>query len=215
VLHHSERGWHASTRFVDLIRLDHVSKQILALYLVDFHFLLDDLTQQSDAQIHARALTELAEIVALAFKHLPYAADPLAVLGQLAPLMVRVMTAPNGLAALGALLNYAISVSDVELGALRTLVAANVGKTVEEAVMTTAERLHQQGLSQGRTEGLSQGLSQGRTEGHASALLKLLTLKFGALSQGVTDRVRSAGVAELDLWTERVLSAQSLDEVLR
>jgi hypothetical protein len=112
-------------------------------------------------------------------------------------------------------LNYAISVSDVELGALRTLVAANVGKTVEEAVMTTAERLHQQGLSQGRTEGLSQGLSQGRTEGHASALLKLLTLKFGALSQGVTDRVQGAAVAELDLWTERVLSAASLDEVLR
>jgi hypothetical protein len=46
-------------------------------------------------------------------------------------------------------------------------------------------------------------------------LIKLLSLKFGPLSDVVSDRVQSASIEELELWTERVLSASTLDEVLR
>ena len=45
-------------------------------------------------------------------------------------------------------------------------------------------------------------------------MLKLLTLKFGPLSAAVTERVQSAGVAQLDAWAERVLGATTLEEVL-
>ena len=66
---------------------------------------------------------------------------------------------------------------------------------------------------------LSQGRAEGRTEGHAEGaagvLIKQLTLKFGALSQTHSDRIRKASLEELDLWTERVLTAAALEDVLR
>jgi len=205
VLHHSDRGWSGSTRFAELLDLDHEARDALAPHLVDSQFLLDDLTQQSDDQIHARALTALAEIVALAFKHLPYEPDPLAVLETLAPLMLHVIGEPNGPAALSAVLRYVLQVSEVEIAPLKTLVGRRLGQPGEEAVMSTAEKLEQQGIAKGKSEG--------RAEGEAKVLLKLLTLKFGPLPDGVARRVQAASVEELDRWTERVLSAKSLAEV--
>ena len=45
-------------------------------------------------------------------------------------------------------------------------------------------------------------------------MLKQLAVKFGPLSQETMARVRSANVAELDRWAERVLSATTLEDVL-
>lgn len=85
VLHHSEKGWSGGTSLSDLLDLDLDTKTELKPHLLDVRFLLDDITRQTDEQIHGRALTELAEIVLMAFKHLPYGRDPLHVLNQLAP----------------------------------------------------------------------------------------------------------------------------------
>jgi hypothetical protein len=65
------------------------------------------------------------------------------------------------------------------------------------------------------SQGEAKGRAEGRVEGEARVLIKLLTLKFGPLSDIVRDRVQGARVEELELWTERVLSASTLDEVLR
>ena len=62
---------------------------------------------------------------------------------------------------------------------------------------------------------LSQGRAEGRTEGAAGVLIKQLTLKFGPLSQAHSDRIHSASLEELDVWTERVLTAAALVDVLR
>lgn len=48
----------------------------------------------------------------------------------------------------------------------------------------------------------------------AQALIKLLTLKFVVLDDSIATRIRGASLAELELWTERVLSASSIAEVL-
>jgi hypothetical protein len=58
-----------------------------------------------------------------------------------------------------------------------------------------------------QSQGHAEGEAKGRAEGEARVLIKLLTLKFGALSDAVKDRVQTARVEELELWTERVLSA--------
>lgn len=64
-------------------------------------------------------------------------------------------------------------------------------------------------------EGLAAGAAAGEAQVRAAVLLKQLQLKFGALPDPVVDRVRSAGVDELDTWAERILSAVALDDVLR
>jgi hypothetical protein len=63
---------------------------------------------------------------------------------------------------------------------------------------------------------LSQGRAEGEAKGRAEALVRLLTLKFGTpLQDAVAQRIRGASMQELELWTERVLTEQSVDDVLR
>jgi predicted transposase YdaD len=66
-------------------------------------------------------------------------------------------------------------------------------------------------LSQGRAE----GQAEGRAEGRAELLLKQLALRFGPLPASTEARIRAASIAELEVFAERVLSAKTLDEVLR
>jgi Putative transposase, YhgA-like len=85
---------------------------------------------------------------------------------------------------------------------LRRLVAREVGKDVEEAIVTTADML--------RAEGRSEGLSKGQR----AMLLKLLSKRFGALPEDAVARVNAAGSVELEAWFDRGLSATSLADVL-
>ncbi len=68
-------------------------------------------------------------------------------------------------------------------------------------------------LNAARREGRQEGLQEGRQEGHVATLARLLQLKFGPLSDSTQQRLEQADEARLDLWTERILSAQSLQEV--
>ncbi len=75
-----------------------------------------------------------------------------------------------------------------------------------------------EGEAKGEAEGEAKGRAEGEAKGEAKArvdvLSKLLQLKFGALPDDVADRIRGASIEELDLWVERVLAAESLDDVL-
>lgn len=72
--------------------------------------------------------------------------------------------------------------------------------------MTTAEKLRQ--------EGRAEGEAKGRAEGRAETVLKLMGLRFGTIPPEAEARVRAASLEELDSFTERVLVAASLAEVL-
>ena len=48
----------------------------------------------------------------------------------------------------------------------------------------------------------------------ADVLLRLLEKRFGPLPSQVKDRVLRAGLSDLDLWTDRVLEAPTLEAVL-
>ena len=73
-----------------------------------------------------------------------------------------------------------------------------------------AERFIQQGLEQGRQEGREEGIGQGE----ARILLRLLTLKFGPVPESVRSRVESADAETLLRWSEQVLSADRLEDVV-
>ena len=56
-------------------------------------------------------------------------------------------------------------------------------------------------------------LKAARREGRADMLARLLTLKFGPLTDATQQRLDQADAARLDAWAERILSASSLDYV--
>ena len=72
----------------------------------------------------------------------------------------------------------------------------------EETVMNSVERLRMEG----RVEG--------RVEGERTMLLRLLTSKFGELTESQIETVQAAALADLERYVGRIFTAQSIDDVL-
>ena len=71
----------------------------------------------------------------------------------------------------------------------------------------------EEGLQEGLHKGLQEGLQKGRQEGEAQLLLRQLRLKFGPLAPEVEERVHSMDPDRLLEWSERVLTAERLQDV--
>ena len=81
--------------------------------------------------------------------------------------------------------------------------------------ITSVERIgRKDGLQEGLEKGLEKGREEGLQKGEALALLRLITLKFGPPSEAVQRQIEAADADTLLRWLERVLTAQSLEEVL-
>jgi len=65
--------------------------------------------------------------------------------------------------------------------------------------VTTAERI---------------GIQKGRQEGEVAMLLRQIARKFGPPSETVRERITHADSETLLAWSDRILTAQTLDEVL-
>lgn len=206
VLHHSHSGWTANVAFEDLLDVDATVLAEIAPYVPHFRCLLDDLGGESEEALRARAMSALGRLALWCLKN---SRDPellVAQLGRWGELMRQVVRAPNGKAAVGMIFGYMCAV-DETFGPdeLLRLVAGEVGKEVEEAIVTTADILR----AQGRSEGLSKGLIGQRT-----MLVKLLNQRFGALPDDALARINAAGPAELEAWFDRGLTVATFPEVL-
>jgi predicted transposase YdaD len=84
----------------------------------------------------------------------------------------------------------------------------------KENTMSIAEQLERIGWEKGRVEGRVEGWEEGRAEGEAAVLARLLTRRFGPLPEWARERLRRADAAQLELWTDAVLEAASLAEVV-
>ena len=61
---------------------------------------------------------------------------------------------------------------------------------------------------------IQQGIQQGMQQGEAKILIRLLSRRFGELSEETRRKIESADVDTLLRWSDRVLTATTLDEVL-
>ena len=78
-----------------------------------------------------------------------------------------------------------------------------------ESIDRWNHQIREEGLEEGREQGLQQGLQQGE----ARMLLRLLRLKFGPLAPEIEERVRSTDADRLLEWSDRVLTAERLQDV--
>ena len=72
----------------------------------------------------------------------------------------------------------------------------------------------QEGIEKGMQQGRQDGRKEGRKEGEAQLLLRQLALKFGPVPEDKQRLIESADSQQLRQWSERILTAQSMDEVL-
>ncbi len=61
---------------------------------------------------------------------------------------------------------------------------------------------------------IQQGKQEGRQEGEAIVLLRQLQLKFGDIPEAVRSRIEGADAQTLLAWSERILTAASIEQVI-
>jgi len=71
----------------------------------------------------------------------------------------------------------------------------------------------EKGIEKGVEKGIEQGIEQGLVMGEAALLLRLLERRFGPLPAATRQRIAAADADTLLLFGERVLDAQSLEDV--
>ncbi|HEX5659804.1 MAG TPA: Rpn family recombination-promoting nuclease/putative transposase [Polyangiales bacterium] len=220
VVHHDRRPWSAPTRLGELFRLDPATHALLAPYIPDFTFVLDDLAAITPAELHARqTLSALAKLVLFALQRARHAARLAAELTAFAETVDELLQTPRGLDDWKVVSYYILMVANESTAQLREALRDAKDPRAREVIMSTAQRLFAEGRSEGLAEGRNEGLAEGRkvglAEGRAAALGKLLSIKFGPLSAQTEALLYASTLAELERWTEQVLSATSLEDALR
>jgi len=197
-----------------------------------FRFVLDDISHDTDDALKSRPMTAFGRAAFWCLRHGREPAELLRRLAGLRDLIRELRAAPDRLAALATILRYIMVVSEpLPPEELHAMLMDVVGEDAEEEIVTVADQLREEGrlkglvegerkgLIEGERKGLVQGkregLVEGLVKGKRDTLLKLLAIRFGALPEAVTARVRVAGVAQLDRWAEGVLTAPALDALFR
>ena len=65
----------------------------------------------------------------------------------------------------------------------------------------------------GVRQGVEQGIEQGRLDGERALVLRLIQRRFGEVPPSVHKRLQSARQHQLETWADRVLDADSLDDI--
>jgi hypothetical protein len=206
VLHHSETGWTAARSLEQLFDETLVRDPQIRPLIPRLSFVLDDISRLSDEALAERALGLVPALTLWAFRD---ARNPARLLGSFhhwANAMAELLAAPNGREALWTIFRYISSVADYSVTDTLSQALESTKPGVKDAMTTMAERW--------QAEGEARGLAKGKAEGKAELLRKLLTLKFGELSDDAQQRLARASEIQLDRLTERLLAADTLDAVL-
>jgi hypothetical protein len=216
VLYHGAKPWSAPVALDALLDIPEAVRPVIAPHLLQFTYLVDDLSEVPDDQLRSRAMTALGRLVEACFKHARTRADLLDVLAGWAEVVREVVRAPHGLEALALVMRYILLVNDhVEPEALQAFLERVAGSEAKDTVMTAGERLIQQGEERGLAKGLEKGLEKGIQQGERALLLRQLRKRFGNhVDDATAQRLETASAEQIAIWAERVLSAETLTELL-
>jgi predicted transposase/invertase (TIGR01784 family) len=206
ILHNGERGWTVARSLGELFDADEELWATARPYVPDFALLIDDLVKVPEADLLQRTMTSLARLTVWALRAVRVGYDEEHLRGWAAELEEARRTA--GAEALRVWFVYLYEVQEGE-PILDAVLSEGVSESVREVSMGLGKKLEEKG----RAEGLEQGREEGRRT-LAAVLTNLLHLKFGApASSDVRQRLDAASAEELARWTERVLTASTLDDV--
>ena len=192
VVYHGDSPWTTRLTLGELIDLDPETSRLVAAYLPDFAFRLDDLSSAQAQDLRARSMAALSQLALFCLMRARRTGDLTTELeASWEDRMREVTDAPNGVAAFATVLRYILEASDTPPERVRNL-ARKLGPRAEEAYMTGAQIL--------QAEAKAEGKAEGKSEGKAEVLLKLLELKFGAPNEATKARVLGAAIDDLDRW---------------
>jgi hypothetical protein len=105
------------------------------------------------------------------------------------------------------LMSYAGHVADESERDELVAVFKSLGPGPEEQAMRSVAELF-------RDEARAEAEAKGRAEGLRATLRKQMKLKFGSVSDAVSNRVDAASTEDLERWVERILIATTAEDVI-
>ena len=195
VLYNGDSTWTAAT---DMAQLVPKVPGLVAQYLPRLQYLLID-----ENQYPPQELAQLKNLVAVIMQLERPAREQ-----DLVHLIERVNGLLDGQPELKR--TFAIWIRAVLLRRSKNTLALPKVQDLKELQMKLAERFDQWAL-----EHQQEGRQEGRQEGQILILQKLLVKRFGTLPPAVLARIAEASAADIELWIERILDTQSLEEILR
>ena len=204
VVYHGEEPWNVPRSFGGLVAAPESSRASL----LDFEYELVDLRKIPDGEL---SKNDALRAGLLALKYAQRAEGQTAVLD---PIFRALGRAPELFAVA---FRYILLTYGREYDELLQAVRRSIPEE-EPMFRTAADQLREEGMRLGRDEGLREGVAQGRREGvaqgKAGTLLRQLSRRFGPVVAGAEQRIRQANEAQLDAWLDRILDAQSVEDVL-
>lgn len=193
ILYHGGRPWPYPLNFHSLIS---TTDPLLLRHIPDFSPVLHDVARLDDDQIQGGAA---AEILLLFLKYI-FRPD---LTEQLPNLLMRaqsMLNNENGREIMFTLLYY---------------LTEGTGRVNEETLATALDRAAPGGdtMKSFLKKYVNQGRQEGRQEGEVRLLLRLLRKRFGDLPGWAEERLHQASCGMLEIWSDRILTASTLDEV--
>ena len=167
----------------------------LKVYVPDFTLAFLDFSPEADTKIKGEVLTQLF-LHCLRAKNEPKAVEHLL---NIILLIAELDDSAPSLQWIQTIFAYINQVMDIDKDVVRNLSKLHLAGSKEDIIMTIAE----------------QWKMEGRQEGRNAILSRLLAKRFGqdVVNLQVQKRLQNASEEELDLWAERILDAQSIEDV--
>ncbi|MDU9049366.1 MAG: Rpn family recombination-promoting nuclease/putative transposase [Candidatus Electrothrix sp. Rat3] len=193
ILYHGGRPWPYPLNFQSLFS---VQDQTVLRHLPEFSPVLHDVARSDDQEITGETAARTLLLV-LKYIFRPDLAE------RLPDLLVQaqtLLTDENGREIMFTLLYY---------------LTEGTGKVDETTLTAALDRAVPGGdtMKSFLKKYFDQGRQEGRQEGEVRLLLRLLRKRFGDLPGWAEERLRRASSAMLENWSERILTASTLDEV--
>ena len=210
VLHHGRRGWRCPESFEALLPESVRELPELMRLLPTFDIGVLDLRGAREEELMLLRATSLARLTLLALKHAPRTRDLLPIIARWQALLADLDGHPYAERGIQMIFRYIFSVSNVAVDPVVEVLHSALSSKGRKTVITTAQKLRQEG----RQEGLREGLEEGGQLALSRALMELLTERFGPLDETTAQRVEGATTAELGAWLRGVLTADSVESCL-
>lgn len=101
--------------------------------------------------------------------------------------------------------SYILKITRLSRPRLGAVIEAQLGTEAMKKFVSTYDRAI--------LEGRAQGEAKGEAKGRADALLRQITRRFGAPGGDLVAHVRTASLADLDRWTDRILDAATVADL--
>ena len=192
VYHGKPKG--QAVRLCDLVNIPDPE---LSAFVPDFDLAFFDFSPKTDEAIKGAILTQLV-IFCLQAKNTP---EDVQKIWEIIALVVQMDENATSMHWLEKIFRYVLKAMDIEPEEMQDMFMQSLTEKKGGMFMTVAERL----------------TIKGRIEGRQAILQRLVTKRFGQniLDIQFQERLRKATPEQLDLWAERILDAENVDEVFR